>query len=351
MVLIVVLFFVLLLASSIAVFVRRVTIDASIAIQRDRSLRAEALARGGIRLAHALLLEDLRLDGGEPAPDNPRDAWARVRGLDLAEDPDAELFLEIEDTAARLNLNALAGAGERGEPSAAGDLPGAGSQLGGGVENMDARRLFLTEFLERVIEGMPGRPEDKEYDPQELAENLIDWVDPDDVSLRGGPEAEVYQERTPPYRPSNLPLLSLDELRLVAGFDAALVAALRPYVTVFPLVGQTGINLNTAPDWVLYQVTRGSDVSGMRRVEEEDVERLVAARDEGLLCSAEAEGSECVSVTELFDGESIDPPMQDRSQVFTVRAVARVVDVERRIEAVIDRSSPSRPLRLSWRVE
>jgi hypothetical protein len=43
--------------------------------------------------------------------------------------------------------------------------------------------------------------------------------------------------------------------------------------------------------------------------------------------------------------------MRDRSDVFVVRAVARVVDVERRVETVIDRSTPSQPLRLSWRVE
>jgi hypothetical protein len=43
--------------------------------------------------------------------------------------------------------------------------------------------------------------------------------------------------------------------------------------------------------------------------------------------------------------------MLDRSNVFVVRAIARVVDVERRIEAVLDRSDPTAPLRLSWRVE
>jgi type II secretory pathway component PulK len=354
-VLFVVLFFVLLLASSIATFLRRVAIDAGIATQRDRALRAEALARGGVRLAQAVLLEDLRLESGGEPPDSLHDPWARLREVNLVDDPDVELRVEVEDAAARLNLNALAGARpvapEGSEETSGQDLPGEGSELGGGAEDLETRKIFLSGFLERVIEGMPGRPEDKLYDATALAEALIDWVDPDEVSIAGGLEDEPYQARTPPHRAANRPLLSFEELRLVDGFDGALVEALRPYVTVYPLVGGEGVNLNTAPSWVLAQLTRGTDVSGMRPVEPDDVERVVQEREERLVCSAEAEGADCVPVTELFEGESVEPAMRDRSDVFVVRAVARVVDVERRVETVIDRSTPSQPLRLSWRVE
>ena len=347
-ILFVVLFFVLLLASSIATFLRRAAVDASIATNRDRGLQAEALARGGVRLAQALLLEDLRLDGGAQPPDTLRDAWARVAGLDLVDDPDVSLQLEIEDAAARLNLNALAGAGRSTAPAGDGSPR---SELGGRDAGADAAdRVFLEQFLARVIEQMPGRPEEKPYDPAALVENLIDWVDADEVRQAGGPEDEVYQKRAPPYRAANRPLLSVDELRLVEGFDGRLVEALRPYVEVYPLTGAGGLNLNTAPSWVLAQLQRGTDVSGMRPVQEEDVRRVLDARAEGPLCSAEAQGEDCVPVTELFGGESLAPPVADRSRVFRIRAVARVVDIERSIETVIDRSTPSEPVRLSWRV-
>jgi general secretion pathway protein K len=350
-VLFVVLFFVLLLSSSIATFLRRAAVDASVALHRDRALEAEALARGGVRLAQALLLEDLRLDAGAQPPDTLRDAWARVAGLDLVADPDVSLRLEIEDAAARLNLNALAGAGR---PAAGGGGPGAGDGGGrpGGRDTGadEADRLFLLHFLERVVEQMPGRPEEKRYDLAALVENLIDWVDADEVRQSGGPEDELYQKRVPPYRAANRPLLSVDELRGVEGFDGRLVEALRPYVSVFPLTGGGGVNLNTAPDWVLVQLQRGTDVSGMRPIEEEDVRRVLEARAEGILCSQAAQGEECVAVTELFEGESLAPPATDRSAVFRVRAVARVVDVERSIETWIDRRTPSEPVRLSWRV-
>jgi len=364
-----VLFFILLLTATIATFLRRVAVDAGIAVNRDRAAAAEALARGGIRLAEAMLLEDLRLDAGEARPDSAWDVWARA-GLEPVFVDDASetsLRLEIEDAAARLNLNALAGAGgiglgseaaSEGTGAATGDRSDtvgrqaarATGGLGGGRSGVETRRLFLHGFLERVIDGLPGRPEEKAYDPQALAEDLLDWVDEDGVRQSGGPEDEPYQQRSPPYRAANRSLLAIDELRLVEGFDGPLVDALRPYVTVWPLAGTGGINLNTAPSWVLAQLTVGTDVSGMRPVEEEDVRRILDARDDNVLCSAASAGGGCTPIQELFGGETISPPMVDRSTIFRVRATARVVDVERSIETILDRSDPAAIQRLAWRV-
>ena len=61
-VLLVVLFFALLLSSSIATFLSRSSVDAIIARNRENGARADALARGGVRLAQALLLEDRLLE-------------------------------------------------------------------------------------------------------------------------------------------------------------------------------------------------------------------------------------------------------------------------------------------------
>src|SRR5262249_3134026 len=61
-VLVVVLFFALLLASTVATFAKIALIDHMIVRNRDARARAEALARGGIRLATALLLEDKYLE-------------------------------------------------------------------------------------------------------------------------------------------------------------------------------------------------------------------------------------------------------------------------------------------------
>lgn len=328
-VLVVVLFFVLLLTASIASFLRRVAMDAGIAMHRDRARQAESIARGGIRLGEALLLEDLRT--AEPgSPDALQSVWARVRGVDLDDDPDIDLTLDIEDAAARFNLNAMLQQGKVDE----------------------AMRTQLASLIEGVIAIMPEPPAEGHYDAAQLAANVADWIDADDVASDGSAEQEIYARQTPPRRPSNLPLLSVDELRLVDGFDGPLVEALRPFVGVYPLVGGGGINLNTAPPWVLAQLQRGSEISGFRPLEAEDVKRIVEAREKGPLCAGEAATApNCTPLTEILGTDTIEPTPTMRSSVFRVRATARVVDVERRIEAVIDRSDPAELLRLSWRSE
>ena len=332
-VLLVVLFFVLLLVSSIATFLRRVAIDAGVATNRDRALEAEALARGGVRLAHALLLEDQRVSsaGGAP-PDSRHSLAARVAGVDLVDDPDVSLVLDIEDGAARINLN--------------GFLDNKGAVIAGGMD-------FLQQLLSNVIDSMPGRPADKPYDPAELAANLIDWIDKDQVRQSGGPEDELYRKRDPPVTPPNRPLLSVDELRLIEGFDGRLVEALRPYVGVYPIAKGGGINLSTAPSWVLAQLRVGTAVDGFRPIDANTVKRILDAREKGLICTGATQVSGCTTLTDLFASDNVEPtPTNAPSNVFVVRAHARVVDVDRSIETVIDLSDkPSQPLRRSWRVD
>lgn len=328
-VLVVVVFFILLLTSAIAVFARRATLDATIAMHRDRARTAEALARGGIRLGETLLLEDLRTKGAQGGPDSLHDVWARVRDIDLDEDPDVELHVEIEDAAARLGLNSFL---VKGEISA-------------------DKRAEIEQILDGVIAVMPGNPEERAgYEPDVLAANLADWLDADEVTATGEPEDELYAKRDPPYRSPNQPLLSIDELRLIDGFDGPLVDALRPFVGVYPLVGGGGINVNTAPPWVLAQLSCGTDVSGLRPLEGEDVERLVDAREEGPLCSGETAVPTCRPLADLLDCGTLSPPPSEHSSVFVVRAIAKVFDVERRIESVIDRTDPAALERLSWTV-
>jgi len=326
-VLVMVLFFVLLLASAMASFLRRVAIDAGVATNRDRAQQAESLARGGVRLAEVILLEDLRTrqEGG---PDSRHDLWARAGDVDLMDDPDVALNVRIEDAAARVNLNGF---------------------LKKGVVSEDDR-LFLQQFFAGVIAVMPGRPEELKYDPLELTANFVDWIDADEVSADGAPEAERYARRDPPTRVPNRPLLSVDELRLIDGFDGRLVEALKPFVGVYPLVGGGGVNLNTAPPWVLIQMMGGSAVSGLQPLEEEDVRRIVDARDEAPLCGAGGQDAACTPLNQVLEFEKLKPDPTERSNVFVVTAVARVVDVERKIEAVIDRAAEGGPKRLSWRV-
>ena len=185
-----------------------------------------------------------------------------------------------------------------------------------------------------------------------LAENLIDYADPDDTRISGGLEDDYYQQQVPPYRAANGPLLSVDQLRLVQGFDNALVEIIRPYVTVYPYVGGAGVNPNTAPSHVLALIFYNDGVD-LRLAKQEDVGRILEVRANGdLLCnSAGATDQTCVPVSEILpNSDSIFPPLALSSDTFIVRSEATAGDVRRTVEAVVDRSTLTAPTLLSWRV-
>jgi len=84
----------------------------------------------------------------------------------------------------------------------------------------------------------------------ELADAVVDWVDGDDDLTSGsGAESAYYLGLPRPYRAGNAPMVQVDELYRVRGFDAKAVAKLRPYVTA--IRERTALNMNTASDVVI----------------------------------------------------------------------------------------------------
>ena len=349
-VLVVVLFFALLLASTVATFARIALIDHMVIKNRDARARADALARGGIRLATALLLEDklgeasggkpaagasdvgpaAETAAGKPALDHREELWARISGAPITFEDGSTLRIEIEDVAAKLNLNAAVVFDDAGV--------------------VDAKTTeLLTRLFDKVIAEITGPNEASLYDPAELAANLIDYIDEDSLRQVGGEEDQTYQKRDPPARPANRALLSVDELRRVEGFDARLLDALRPYVTVYPYAGGGGINPNTAPPHVLSLLFFDDEVE-LRLADEDTVRSILAIRKDGGFVCGEGQSAEgCTPIRSLVTN-AIFPEPNFTSNVFVVTARAQVGDVARRVEAVLDRSAGATPLLLSWRV-
>ncbi len=336
-VLLMVLVFALLLTGSIATFQRRSMLDSMISKNRENAARAEALARGGVQLAKALLAHDLIQDSSQGLTplESRLDPWAELGRSDIPDGNGGLLRVQIEDAGSRLNLNALPHDHDQTEP-------------------------FLQALLEKVIDEMEIPPGEKAlYDPDDLAKNLIDWIDPDDLRLQGGPEDAYYQDQDPPYRApaGGGPLLSLEDLRLIEGYDRPLVEALEPYVTVYPYAPdpeQSGINPNTAEPHVLSLLYYDDSLATYRLASEDVVRAILRVRelDDRLLCPGQ-EQEICTPISEipgLEAGTAVFPPLAYTSNVFTVQARAQVGDVERTVEAVLDRSNPLSPELLSWRV-
>jgi type II secretory pathway component PulK len=337
----VVLFFALLLTSSIATFLRRSTVDALIARNVDARSEADALARSGLLLSCALLAEDRlqELAGTSPAGDSHLDVWARVSAQPpLMTAKGSMLRLRIEDAGARLNLNSLFEMAEDGVWKVREETP-----------------EFLTQLLIKVIDELPLPRAPRTDDARELAANLIDFVDGDDLSANGSAEDEAYERRDLPSRPVDRPLISFDELRLVAGFDAELVEALRPYLTVYPLAALgcgnptlgCGVNLNTAPPHVLALLWFDDGVE-KRLADEDTVRQILRVRsDGGLLCGEGSSPEGCTPIREIVPN-AIFPPPTYSTQIFEVSAEASVGDVRKTLVAVVDRTSPAQPALLSW---
>lgn len=105
----------------------------------------------------------------------------------------------------------------------------------------ESQRRFI-----RLLQTFPDLPLDRNQAEMLLA-GVVDWIDADEnESGAGGAESNFYQGMEEPYRAANALFKSVDELRLIRGFNESpmLVTLLQPYLTVLP-VGDAGLNINT----------------------------------------------------------------------------------------------------------
>lgn len=189
----------------------------------------DLLRRGALHWASVALLED----AAQNSIDHLGEPWAQ--GLPTLPVDGGAIHVSVEDAQGRFNLNNLLQ--NNGQPSTA-DL-------------QVFQRLLVTLKLDPL-----------------LANALLDWMDADsNVTSPGGAEDVDYLALKTPYRAANQPLTSVDELRLVHGFDAKTMQVLLPYVTVLPPGVRTTINVNTASPVLLAALTN-LDLAWAERVAE-----------------------------------------------------------------------------------
>ena len=196
-------------------------------------VQAEQLVIAGGDWTRALLFDDRQRSGDV---DHAGEPWA----LQLPPMPfeNGELAGRIEDQQGLFNLNNLV--------------------VGGKVD--------VTQYLhfQRLLSllGLPTALDDA----------LVDWIDADGLPQpANGAEDAYYRTLNPSHLAANRPLVDLDELALVRGFDTNVRARLRPFVTALP--GNTALNVNTAPAEVLAAVVDGLDL---------DAARFLVARRDGI---------------------------------------------------------------------
>jgi type II secretory pathway component PulK len=173
-----------------------------------KTLQTKALADSGINYTAAALadpnafanlissnpfdnpgaFQDVAVGGDPNNPDLPQGRFSIV-ALNYQDDPNFSSNpwrYGVSDESGKINLNALM------ELDTTGNI---------------AQQMLMT---------LPNMTED-------IANSILDWIDPDDTPRANGAESDYYGSLSPPYQAKNGPLDSIEELLLVKGVTAQLL--------------------------------------------------------------------------------------------------------------------------------
>ena len=103
----------------------------------------------------------------------------------------------------------------------------------------------------------------------DLCDAVADWTDIDDEPRPGGAETAYYKSLPTPYQAKNAMLDTLEELRMVKGFDEKTLEILNPFVTVYgdsQIAPSIKINVNTAPVEILAALSEQMTPELARRI-------------------------------------------------------------------------------------
>lgn len=121
------------------------------------------------------------------------------------------------------------------------------------VQSMEA--LYQSPHAQLLAGLMSGEAQDDylrsvNIDKWDLISNLVDWTDIDNLRLyRGGQEDSLYDTLATPYRAKNAPFDTLQEIRLVEGWERDSIW--HRYGQHLTIYGGGRVNINTAPRRVM----------------------------------------------------------------------------------------------------
>lgn len=261
--------------------------------------QADLYARAGLDWARGVVAEDGRNAG---AVDSLGEPWAQpITALPVER---ALVSGILVDEQGKYNLNNLVGLDKKASAN----------------DEKIARRLFASVGVS-----------------EDLVPAVIDWIDADsDLSGPGGAEDAYYLGLARPYRSANQPMVQVDELYRIRGFDAATVAKLKPFVTALP--ARTAVNVNTAPAEVIQAIAP--------EVASEQVAAFVKARTTLPFKSTQQITDRWPKVPAGALGNDLDV----RSGYFLARVRVAQDDVQLASEALIERKpSAAGATAIIWR--
>lgn len=205
---------------------------------------------------------------------------------------------------------------------------------------------------------------------------IDDWTDFDNQVnyVRGGDENSEYKIEGANYKVKNGPLYTLDEIKLLAPMNEKLFNELKPFVTVYPFNAKLPrlstqpitplgkININTAPIELIAALFSQSAIAS-NRGRLECAQNFAKMRAIAAFRSVKQGGTEPNFMTYLqktcgatgadSSKSFIEPQVLDildvRSDIFRIEASGFSGDIEKKIVAIVLRSS-DKPKVLYWKV-
>ena len=328
--------------------------------------KADYLAKSGVNFARFIILIDWGLDlfmaqnAKQPANDGPGDFWSMLNGLpigsgeakamvkmqesfELSDVMDSKVIsqldlfsgtfvIDVQDEDSKINLNYLV----------------KDSMSNGTVYPM-LRALFSCpaerEFLDK-----------KELDPEKLAARVADYIDADKRVKTGADytsEDDPYSDRNPKHAPKNLPLDTLDELKLIAGWDDDVHAVFSPYLTVYPIIKEyfghlkaadlqkmATLNLNTGSRGFLGCLFSEMDVDCKENfaVKHKKINKEKQNFSDGQNMTETLKNLACYQKSESLDKSTW---FKANSSTFSVNVQGFVGDQESEVKTVVYRIDPS----------
>ncbi|NRB40358.1 MAG: type II secretion system minor pseudopilin GspK [Pseudomonadales bacterium] len=238
----------LLILSLVVVLAASMTVEHNFSIRRVSNQLSMQQAYSWARGGESIALKALRIDSEEDnnnneSVDHRGEFWYSEDGNIFPLDEDGNFYGgRLVDLQGKFNLNSLRKPPAKPNPSG-------GPQVPYTVEQAVFMRLLQT-FNDDDIQIDYSQA-------QEITEAVVDYLDADAV-VRGFTcgEDDAYSsiDDREAHRTPNGPILSVTELRLVCNLPVFLYEKLRAHVTVWPLKGDSTININTASSELLRSI-------------------------------------------------------------------------------------------------
>lgn len=318
-VLVLVLLIVALVAALSVKFAAQYQLGVARAETRWHGAQARAFLEGTEEVAKLMF----NLADNDPNIDFLGEEWSAQVPI---EDDGVSGMAQLVDASAQLNLNDLA------TPLVA-DKP-----VGSADRYSEPQRRFIR--LLQTFPDLPLRQNEAEY----LLEAILDWMDADDNEAGlGGAEADYYRGLKDSYLPANAPFKSVDELRLVRGFNELpqLVLRLQPFVTVLP-GDNIGMNINTIEsmsplgDGIHNLLLTINENTRLEPLTPEEAQQFIMDRPETGYPNT---GAISDSWNKLFSGRNlILDGLTVKTDYFWLKATVQLVDQRRSMRSLMQRT-------------